>query len=86
MSNASFSIKSNVELNFTNARLCEIAYNSFLPEFERLQTKRSKILMEKNIKSLTFNIESNDITAFRATISEIIGLGKIVDITLKLCK
>ena len=50
-----------------------------LPEFNKLQTKRSKVIMEKkNDTSLIFRIRSNDITAFRASINEIISFGKVV--------
>ena len=37
-----FSIKSTIELKFTNPKVCDFAYNSYLPEFERLKSKRSK--------------------------------------------
>jgi len=41
--------------------------------------------MEKNSNnSLSFQIESQDITAFRATLNEIISFGKIIDNTLKI--
>ena len=41
--------------------------------------------MEKRNKSLHFIIESEDITAFRASISDIIALGKIINDTSELC-
>ena len=81
-----FSIKANIEFLFTNSQTRDFSYNSFLPEIEKLNAKRSKISMIIKEKSLIFNIESLDITAFRATISEIISLGKIVDGTLKICQ
>ena len=65
-----FSIKSSVQLQFVNSQLRDMAYNSFLPEIKKLQTKRSKVTMEKSSNSLQFDIESSDITAFRASISE----------------
>ncbi|MFX0181248.1 MAG: KEOPS complex subunit Pcc1, partial [Candidatus Hodarchaeota archaeon] len=77
-------IKSTIEFNFKNSHLCEISYNSFLPELNVKKSKRSKILMEKKDSSLIFKIESKDITAFRATINEIIGFGKIIDNTLRI--
>ncbi|MFX1238267.1 MAG: KEOPS complex subunit Pcc1, partial [Promethearchaeota archaeon] len=61
------------------------SYNSFLPEFNKLQTKRSKVHMEKIGSSLFFKISCSDITAFRATVSDIIGLGKIISNTIELC-
>jgi len=42
--------------------------------------------MEKLNKALIFSIESADITAFRASISDVISFGKIIDSTLKLCE
>ncbi|MFX0042652.1 MAG: KEOPS complex subunit Pcc1 [Candidatus Hodarchaeota archaeon] len=80
-----FIIKATIEIKFKNPQLRDISYNSFLPEFTKLQTKRSVVLMEKkNDNSLSFQIESQDITAFRATINEIISFGKIIDNTLKI--
>jgi len=79
-----YTIKSTVEFNFKNSRLCEISYNSFLPELEVKKSKRSKISMEKKDSSLIFKIESKDITAFRATINEIVGFGKIIDNSLRI--
>ncbi|MFX1417894.1 MAG: KEOPS complex subunit Pcc1 [Promethearchaeota archaeon] len=73
------SVKSTIELLFKNPQMRDISYTSFLPEFNKLQTKRSNIVMEKkNDKSLIFKIQSNDITAFRASINEIISFGKVV--------
>ena len=73
-----------VQLQFNNSQLRDMAYNSFLPEIKKLQTKRSNVTMEKRDNSLLFDIESTDITAFRASISDIISLGKIVESTFKL--
>jgi len=84
---SSFSIKSRVELEFKTAEIRDISYISFLPEFNKLQTRRSKIIMEKEKNfSLVFKVQSQDITAFRASMNEIISLGKIIDNTLKLAK
>ena len=80
------SIKATVELKFIDSKTRDISYNSFLPELDKLNTKRSKIKMEKEENLLIFHIESSDITAFRASISDIIGLGRIVENTLKLCE
>lgn len=80
-----FTIKATIEIIFKNSQLRDISYNSFSPEFKRLQTKRSVVLMEKKSNnSLSFQIESQDITAFRATLNEIISFGKIIDNTLKI--
>ena len=80
-----FTIKATIEIIFKNPQLRDISYNSFSPEFKRLQTNRSLVLMEKkSSNSLSFQIESQDITAFRATLNEIISFGKIIDNTLKI--
>ncbi len=81
-----FSIKSTLILDFKDTKVCEFAYNSFLPEFDRLKAKRSQIIMDQKENSLIFEIQSQDITAFRATISDIIALGKIVENTIELTK
>ena len=80
----SYRIKSTLEVQFKNSNLCDISYNSFLPEFNIQKSKRSTISLHKGEKSLVFNIESNDITAFRASINEIISFGRIIDGVLKI--
>ncbi len=78
--NRIFSISSSIELKFNNSETRDRSYNSFIPDIKKLQTNRSKVLMEKkNSKILIFKIESNDITAFRASVNEVINFGKIVD-------
>lgn len=81
-----YKIKSTLEIQFKNSNLCDIAYNSFLPEFKSQKSKRSKISLVKEENSLIFHIESNDITAFRASINEIISFGRIIDGVLKIVK
>jgi len=82
---SSFSIKSTVEFRFKTSKIRDISYNSFLPEFTKLQTKRSEVIMEKkNDNFIVFNIKSNDITAFRASINEIISFGKVIDNTSRI--
>ena len=83
--NSPFLIKSTIELIFNEIKLTDISYNSFLPEFKKLQTKRSKVKIEKTNNSLRFFIECQDITAFRATVSDIIGFGKILNSSFELC-
>ncbi|MFX0036119.1 MAG: KEOPS complex subunit Pcc1 [Candidatus Hermodarchaeota archaeon] len=81
----SFSINSIIELKFTTSKLRDISYDAFLPEFKKLQTKRSKVSMEKkNENFLIFKIKSNDITSFRASINEIISFGKVLTNSLKI--
>ena len=83
--NYPFSIKSTVELKFNDFHTRDISYNSFIPEIEKLQTKRSKVMIEKkNSTIILFKVESSDITAFRASMNEIISFGKVIDNTLKL--
>ncbi len=81
-----YSIKSTIELQFNDSQTRDISYNSFLPEFNNLKSNRTKMQIEKKNKSLIFYIESTDITAFRASINDIVSLGKIIDNTLKLCE
>ncbi len=83
--NTHFSIKSSIQFQFDNSQLRDMAYNSYLPEIKKLQTKRSKVIMEKNSNLLLFDVECTDITAFRASISDIVSLGKIIEATKKLC-
>ncbi|MHA2038324.1 MAG: KEOPS complex subunit Pcc1 [Promethearchaeota archaeon] len=83
--NSIFSITSSIELKFNNSEMRDISYNSFIPGIEKLQTNRSKVLIEKkNSNILIFKIESNDITAFRASINEIVSFGKIIDNTIRI--
>ncbi|MFW9950976.1 MAG: KEOPS complex subunit Pcc1 [Candidatus Thorarchaeota archaeon] len=83
-SDNSYKIKSTLEIQFKNSHLCDIAYNSFLPEFNIQKSKRSTISLVKEDRSLIFQIESNDITSFRASINEIISFGRIIDGVLKI--
>lgn len=81
--NNNFTINSIIEFNFKDSDLCEISYNSFLPELNERRSKRSILSMEKKETTITFKIKSKDITAFRAIINEIIGFGKIIENTLR---
>jgi len=73
-------IKSIIEFQFKTPQLCDYSYNSFLPEFDKVQkSKRSTLSLKKEEKSIIFSIESKDITAFRATINEIISFGRIFE-------
>ncbi|MHA1105477.1 MAG: KEOPS complex subunit Pcc1 [Promethearchaeota archaeon] len=80
----SFSIESQVVIKFSNFNLCNVAYQSFLPDFNTKISPRSKITMVKKNSSLIINIKSIDITAFRASINEIINLARIFDDTLEI--
>ena len=81
-----YSVNSTIELKFDNSHTRDISYNSFLPELNQTRSKRSQIKMEKLNKSILFYVESTDITAFRASVSDIISFGKIIENTLKLCE
>ena len=81
-----FRIISQVEFKYSNPQLKDFSYNSFLPELSYSKKWRSKITMEKRKNSLIFTITSSDITAFRAAISDIISLGKVIESSLELCK
>ncbi len=81
-----YSINSTIELKFDNSHTRDISYNSFLPELNQTRSKRSQTKMEKVNKSIMFYVESSDITAFRASVSDIIGFGKIIEGTLTLTK
>ncbi len=75
-----FSLKSSVEFTFDDPKMRDYCYNSFLPEYEKFTSKRSKIIMKKEGNNiLHFIIESKDITAFRASINDIISFGKIIE-------
>ncbi|MFX1311106.1 MAG: KEOPS complex subunit Pcc1 [Promethearchaeota archaeon] len=82
-----FSIKSTIEFYFNDSTGRDISYNSFIPEIKKLQTNRSILsIKKKKANTLFFRIESNDITAFRASINEITNFGKIIENTMKLAK
>lgn len=82
--NSNFNIESIVKLNFSSSNLCTISYNSFLPELKDLDTSRSKTTMEKHNNSLIFNIKATDITAFRASVNDLIMFGKILDDSMEI--
>ena len=85
--NELFTIESIIEINFNDSQIRDISYNSFIPEIKKLQTNRSKVLVEKqNDYKLVFKVESCDITAFRASMNEIISFGKVIDNTLQIAE
>ena len=79
-----FFIKSKIELVFSNPDLSRYAYNSFLPELKSKRNNRSITHIRLNNESLLFYIKSRDITAYRASINEIINLGKIIEDTIEI--
>ncbi|MBY9008000.1 MAG: hypothetical protein KGD63_14760 [Candidatus Lokiarchaeota archaeon] len=79
------SIKSSIEFYFNNTKNRDISFITFLPEFNKINSKRSRITMEKEGENyLKFYIDSNDITAFRASINEIITFRKIYENIIEL--
>jgi tRNA threonylcarbamoyladenosine modification (KEOPS) complex Pcc1 subunit len=85
--NSHFTIESKIELNFNNSQIRDISYNSFIPEIKKLQTNRSKVLIDKQDDcKLVFKVESCDITAFRASMNEIISFGKVIDSTVQIAE
>ena len=80
--NSNFTVKSTIEFNFKDSDTRDYSYNSFLPELNKLKSHRSTIDMNKTENSLIFTVISTDITAFRAAVSDIISLGKIIDSSL----
>jgi tRNA threonylcarbamoyladenosine modification (KEOPS) complex Pcc1 subunit len=81
---APFFIKSKIELVFSKPELSEFAYNSFFPDLNSKRSNRSVINVKMSNKSLIFYVKSRDITAFRASINEIINLGKIIEDTIEI--
>ncbi len=81
---SNLSVKASIILKFKTEKVRDISFNSFLPEFKKLSSKRSRVSMEKQNNSIVFHIRCSDITAFKATVSDIIGFGKIITDSLKL--
>ncbi|TXT66846.1 MAG: hypothetical protein BAJALOKI3v1_10117 [Promethearchaeota archaeon] len=80
-----FSIQSTITFSFDDSQIRDISYASYLPEHKKAKTKRSIISMQKKEpNSLEFSVKSQDITAFRASMNDIISFGKIIDKILNL--
>lgn len=73
-----FTIESQVVIKCSNSNLCNIAYQSLLPDFNAKSSSRSRLTIDKKKTSLIFTVNSSDITAFRASINEIINFGRII--------
>jgi tRNA threonylcarbamoyladenosine modification (KEOPS) complex Pcc1 subunit len=82
VSKENFKIQSTITFVFINSDLCAYCYNSFYPELNSIKSARSMIIMKKQDNLLIFSIESKDVTAFRASVDEIISFGKIIDQTM----
>ena len=82
-------IISSIKFEFNSAKDAEIFYRSFIPEFRDMPMKRSKwTISEPKVDSneILFQIDSEDATAFRATINSLIQFANIVEKTINLTK
>ena len=82
-------IISSIKFEFNSAGDAEIFYKSFIPEFQDIPMKRSKWTISNpkvDSNEIIFQIESEDATAFRATVNSLIQFANIVEKTIKLTK
>ncbi len=82
-------IFNTITFRFENPNNASIFYNSFLPEFEDMPLKRSKWEIchpDQNLNEIIFKIQSEDATAFRATINSLVQFANIVEKTINLTK
>ncbi|MFO8017168.1 MAG: KEOPS complex subunit Pcc1 [Promethearchaeia archaeon] len=86
MNHEPLSIRTSTQISFPSQKICNSCYKSFLPELNEFQTDRSTITMKKAENCIIFDIKCKDITAFRATMSSVIGFGKIYEKIYDLCK
>ncbi|TFG00104.1 MAG: hypothetical protein EU541_03270 [Promethearchaeota archaeon] len=86
-SQKSYSIESTITFNFDNSDLRDFSFKAYHPELEIFKTDRSNIIMsKKDSRNLEFKIKSRDITAFRASINDIISFGKVFEGVSSLCE
>ena len=82
-------IINSIKFEFNSPSDAEIFYQSFIPEFQDMPMKRSKWTISKpkaDSSEIFFQIESEDATAFRATINSLIQFANIVEKTINLSK
>ena len=82
-------IISSIKFEFNSASEAEIFYKSFIPEFQDMPMKRSKWTISNpkvDSNEIIFQIDSEDATAFRATINSLIQFANIVEKTINLTK
>lgn len=82
-------IISSIKFEFNSPSDAEIFYKSFVPEFQDMPMKRSKWTISNpkaDSNEIIFQIDSEDATAFRATINSLIQFANIVEKTIKLTK
>lgn len=76
----SYSISSKIQFKFDDSNTRDFSFKAYHPELDIFRTDRSNIIMsKKGSQILEFKIESKDITAFRASINDIVGFGKILE-------
>ena len=79
-------ILSSIKFEFNSASDAEIFYESFIPEFQDMPMKRSKWTISNpkvDSNEILFQINSEDATAFRATVNSLIQFANIVEKTIK---
>ena len=82
-------IISSIKFEFNSPNDAEIFYKSFIPEFQDIPMKRSKWTISSpkaDSNEINFQIESQDATAFRATINSLIQFANIVEKSINLTK
>lgn len=80
-------LSSTVVFRFDSPEDASIFYHSFMPEFHSIPMKRSTWDIsspEPTSNEITLQIESEDATAFRATINSVIIFAHAVEKTLNL--
>ena len=80
-------VQTSLRLHFNSPEDAKIFYRAFMPEFNTLPMKRSKWNVQppsENTSDITFEINSEDGTAFRATVNSLIQFANVVDISIGL--
>ena len=80
-------VASNLNLQFKTPEDADIFYQSFMPEFDTLPMKRSQWQISHSPESpcdILFDINSDDETAFRATINSVIQFAHVIEVTINL--
>lgn len=80
-------VQTIVKLIFPTEEKAKIFYDSFMPDFPHLPTKRTKLRIypsQQRPQEIHIDIQSEDATAFRATINSIIQFARTVEVTVGL--
>jgi tRNA threonylcarbamoyladenosine modification (KEOPS) complex Pcc1 subunit len=76
----SYSIESKIRFKFDNSHTRDFSFNAYSPELDMFKSDRTNVIMsKKGSRILEFKIKSKDITAFRASMNDIVGLGKVIE-------